>query len=168
MSYQSEFSDFTAFANQKGHKQAAIADAWDDFAGLNGYRSRGAYNGPMHQFFDERKETHAFRYNTAAVEQPGHPALYNLTAQTAYFKEVGQQACTELLTANGLKLGQIKPAPKDEAVPDNSNPYSPKFRGTPAEKEAAINGLIRRLGTAKANTFANGQGYSVDGRPLRS
>jgi hypothetical protein len=125
------------------------------------------FNGSVSDFFKARREDKAHWFELPKPDASEHAALHSLTAQGQYAREHGQAALEQLLGSAGLKLGQIKAAPKNDAVPDNStNPYSPKFHGTPAEREAAINGLIRRLGTAKATTYAHGQGYQVDGRPL--
>lgn len=94
-----------------------------------------------------------------------HAAFYSLSAQGAYVREHGEAATRELLKTEGLKLGQVKPAPKAEVTGSN-NPYSPEFKGTEAQREARIQSLIKSSATL-ATQLAKAAGKTLTNQPLQ-
>jgi hypothetical protein len=106
-------------------------------------------------------------FSAEPVEQPkNHPATTNLTAQAAYFKEHGEAATLALLSDAGLKLGQIKPAAKDDGeMAASNNPYSDGFKG---DREARIASIIKSGGTRLASSLAKSAGKTIDNKPLQA
>jgi hypothetical protein len=158
MSVYNLYEDFEAFAIREGHLQSALQDAWQD------YSQSGDIS--MSAFLKARRETHPHRYQTFQpdVGNVDHAALYSLAAQSAYLREHGENATREFLASQGLKLGQIKPTPKDE-ITDSTNPYSDKCKLSAAEKEKKISALVR--GNAKlATSLAKSAGKTITGQPL--
>jgi hypothetical protein len=106
-------------------------------------------------------------FGAEPVEQPkNHPATTNLTAQAAHLKEHCEAATRALLSDAGLKLGQIKPAAKDDGeIAASNNPYSDGFKG---DREARIASIIKSGGTRLAASLAKSAGKTIDGRPLQA
>jgi hypothetical protein len=73
-------------------------------------------------------------------------------------------------TKIGVKPGEKQPEDNGESggPSAHSNPWSPKWHGTPAQAEAEKARLIRRLGTKAAASIAKSAGYSVLGAKLKS
>lgn len=160
MSVFNTFEDFEAFGIRDGHLQSALQDAWLD------YSQSGDIS--MREFFKARKETHPHRYKTfvADTNNVGHAAIFSLAAQGAFLREHGEAATVELLKTQGLKLGQVKPAPKADATTGSNNPYSSEFKGTEAQREARIQSLIKSSATL-AGQLAKAAGKTLTNQPLR-
>lgn len=158
MSVFNLFEDFEAFGIREGHLQSALQDAWQDY-GQSGDIS-------MREFFKARRETHPHRYQTFVPDAGSvdHACLYSLAAQSAYLKEHGENATREFLASQGLKLGELKPTPKDE-VTESTNPYSDKCKLSAADKEKKISALIRGNATL-ATQLAKSAGKTLTGQPL--
>jgi hypothetical protein len=170
-SYDSHhFEDFQAVGLQEGHKEPAFPDAFDDYSGIGGYAQRGPYDGPMRSFFKERKVTQPHRYNSFApsADNAEHAAFFSLAAQGAHVKEFGEQATRELLATENLRLGQIKKPVAKSEIADSTNPFSDKFSGTPAQKEARIASLINSDGGKFAAQLAKAAGKTITGGPLQA
>jgi hypothetical protein len=64
-----------------------------------------------------------------------------------------------------MKLGQVRQAPKAE-VTGSTNPYSDEFKGTPEQREARIQALIKSSATLAAQ-LAKAAGKTITNQPLR-
>jgi hypothetical protein len=170
MSYETQIEDFNSVGIQAGHKQGALNDAWADFSGIGGYAARGPYDGPMVNFFKERKVTASFRYHdyAPAADNPEHACLFSLKAQGEHVREFGEAATRELLASQGLKLGMIKKVEKDDPDDSANNPYDDNFlkSHTPAQREDRIKSLIKSNATL-ATRLAKKGGKTVTGQPLQ-
>jgi hypothetical protein len=158
MSYDAQFADFQAVAIQAGHLQAAIYDAWQDF---------NSFDGPMIDFFKARKETHPHRYHSfvPAADSAEVAATTSLAGQAAHVKEFGADATRELLASFGMKLGQIRAPAKADPAKGENNPYSPEFKGTPEQREARIQSLIKSSATLAAS-LAKSCGCTITGQKI--
>jgi hypothetical protein len=156
------FEDFEAFGIREGHLQSALQDAWMDYSACGDIS--------MREFFAERRKTHPHRYNTFTPtdDNPEHAAFFSLAAQGAYLREHGEAATRELLASQGMKLGQVRPPAKVDAetIKGSTNPYSPQWKGTEAQREARIASLINS-GTSLASSLARAANRTIDNKPLQ-
>jgi hypothetical protein len=160
MAYWVLRDDFDAAARRHEHLDAALDDAWADFA---------TFNGSMEQFFVARKKTHPHRYKVEAVDTTAAPELYNVDAQVRHARANGEDATRVLLASHGLKLGQVLKAKSEgNNLTESTNPFSDRFKGTAAEKSAAIGRLLTSKGGSKlVRDLAAAGGKTIDGLPLR-
>jgi hypothetical protein len=96
--------------------------------------------------------------------------LYDIKAQTAYFKTHGEAATVAHLAKHGLKLGVVTARPKDKSsgddgVPPSTNPWAKNFKGDAAAREARRQAIIKSS-TALARKLAANEGLRIDGGPL--
>jgi hypothetical protein len=158
--------DFRAIGISMGVREIALGDAWLQFA---------SYDGSARDFFSERRSSSDPETNKAhwfaapAADTVEHAAFYSLSAQGAYVREHGEAATRELLATEGLTLGKIKPAKADdpEGITGTKNPYSEKFVGSEAERQARITSIIKQGGTKLAASLAKSAGKTIDNKPLQ-
>jgi hypothetical protein len=98
--------------------------------------------------------------------------LYDIKAQTAYFKTHGEAPTVAHLAEHGLKLGVVMARPKDknsgdDGVATSTNPWSKSFKGDAAAREARRQAIIKSS-TALARKLAANEGLRIDGGPLLS
>ena len=106
--------DFRAIALQQGVREVCLADAWLRFDG---------YSGSVREFLKEVKPEAEHWWAAPKADSADSAALYSIAAQGELVKTHGAAFVTSLLSAEGLKLGQIKKAPKEDFSGTN-NPYA--------------------------------------------
>jgi hypothetical protein len=157
--------DFRAIALQEGVREVCLADAWARFADRQ-------YNGSVREFVKEAKSstdpeilaTHWFAAPVA--DSADSAALYSLAAQGELVKTHGAVFVTSLLAAEGLKLGQIKKAPKEDFSGTN-NPYA--LPASDPKRAAKIVALVSSGNPKTASLTARlalAAGMRIDGTPL--
>jgi hypothetical protein len=150
-------TDFEAICLAAGMKKSAIVDALAQFPDDE---------TPVTQWLPAQRAEKPHWFEQAADNKA--PELYSLKAQAAHVIANGEAATRALMAANGMQLGQVKPAAKEDAetVTGARNPYSDKFHGTQAERQARIASLIKSGGTKLAASLAKSAGKKIDGSPL--
>jgi hypothetical protein len=154
--------DFRALFLAAGGREVAMDDA------LMAYDTYALGDESVHAFitrFLKPERPHQFTVPTKAADDA--PELFSIDAQGRYAKEHGAAALGDFLKQRGLKPGQVKPRPKDEA-PDatgEKNPWSPKFVGDAAARTAAQAFIIKK-GTKFAADMAKAAGFTIMGVPL--
>jgi hypothetical protein len=96
--------------------------------------------------------------------------LYAIGAQVRFVKEHGEAAATAHLAKHGLKLGSVTDRPKEkdtdaDGIAASTNPWSPKFKGTAAEREARRQAIIR-TSTRLAQKLSAHENLRIDGGQL--
>jgi hypothetical protein len=150
--------DFEAIALALGLRKSALQDAMAQYPD-DGATSVSEWLPKMRS-----ERPHWFELQTDGTEA----ALYSLKDQGAYIRQHGEGAAAELLAANGLKIGQIKQAPKPDAetIKGADNPYSDQSRLTPEERQKKIASMIRSMPTSAIASIAKAAGKKIDGTPL--
>jgi hypothetical protein len=151
--------DFEMIADQMGVLPipSLREDAWNQFV---------HFNGSVSDFFKARKQDKPHWFAAPAVESAEHKILFSVEEQNNYAREHGVEEVRKILAAENLKIGQTKPAPKEE-ITESTNPYSDAFVGTAEQKEAALSKLLRTQPTLAAS-LAKSQGKQVTGQLLRT
>jgi hypothetical protein len=139
-------------------REVAAEDAWMLFA---------TYDGTARDFFKERKgdKPHWFNNFAPDADSVEHAAFFSLKAQGEFVREHSLPELVELLKTEGLSPGKIKPPVKEDATTGSNNPYSDEFKGTPAQREARIQSLIKSHATL-ATQLARKARKTIDGLPL--
>jgi hypothetical protein len=153
--------DFRALFIAAGGREVALDDA------LALYDATAVGDESVHAFILRHKEDRAHWFTVATKAAPDAPELFSVDAQGRYAKEHGDLALNDFLKQHGMRPGQIRPRPKDEE-PDatgEKNPWSPKFKGSEAERTAKQASIIRQ-GTKFATAMSAAAGVTIMGVPL--
>jgi hypothetical protein len=149
--------DFEAICLANGMMKSAVQDAFAQFPDDGTAAS---------EWVPQQRATKPHWFRQPADDSL--PELYSLTAQSAHVKAHGEAETRALLAANGLKLGEIKAAPKvdEKTIKVADNPYSHQSRLTPAERQKKIASMIRSMPTHAVASIAKAAGKKIDGTPL--
>jgi hypothetical protein len=153
--------DFRALFIAAGGREVALDDA------LALYDATAVGDESVHAFILRHKEDRAHWFTVATKAAPDAEELFSIDAQGRYAKEHGAAALGDFLKQHSMKPGQVKPRPKDQE-PDatgENNPWSPKFKGSDAERATAQARIIK-MGTKFAATMAASAGVTIGGVPL--
>jgi hypothetical protein len=104
-----------------------------------------------------------------------------MSARAALFKAIGEGPYNEAMKAwsadHSLKPGKAPSGKTDSDLSDDekvlaargeTNPFSPKFKGTPEEKTARIASLIKTDGGKFAARIAKAAGVTLTGQPIQA
>jgi hypothetical protein len=93
----------------------------------------------------------------------------NITEQGKLVKLLGGDLAkaAEIAAEYGGEIGTLKAAEPEPDKTGKSNPWSDNFEGTPAQKQAEQDRILRTRGTAMATALAKAAGYSVLGYKLK-
>jgi hypothetical protein len=154
--------DAFAVGRAKGLREPALEDA------LALYDATAIGDESFQAFILRHKEDRAHWFMAPASSDAAPEEIYSVDAQTRFVK-AGNSVLDlqDLLKRHGLKPGQVKPRPKEEA-PDptgEKNPWSLKFKGDAAARTAAQASIIKQ-GTKFATAMAKAAGVTIMGAPL--
>lgn len=154
--------DFLAIGRnrQPPFREIALEDAWARFA---------TFNGSATEFFNwaDSPENKPHWFSAPAPDTPESAVFYSRQAQSAFVREHGEAALTDLLKTENLKPGFTKAPVKTDpaAMPDTLNPWSRAFSGSEQERNARI-ASVCKMGTKLANDLAKAAGTVIH-KPLR-
>jgi hypothetical protein len=154
--------DFDGIMLRHGIREVALDDAWMVY---------GDYEGTASEFAKAQQTERPHWFAVPVAESSDEKCLFSVEEQSRYARANGEAALLSLLKANGLSPGRVLPPVKSDpadAIRGANNPYADNFKGTPAEREAAIARLINnRNGTGLATQLARAAGKTLTGQKLQ-
>jgi hypothetical protein len=119
------------------------------------------------EFKDAMKKECEHYFAAPVAADKNNALLYSRIAQSEAVKELGADTVAEILRAEGLKLGQVRPAPVVDPATQfkdaTTNPYLPGFKG---DREAKIASIIR-TDHKLAERLAKAAGKNLVGQALQ-
>lgn len=98
----------------------------------------------------------------------------SLTAQGAVVRKYGETRAAEIAAQFGASVGVMKPGKVPDTIKSGTNASNPfaKLRGADGKIDptaaAKVDGLIKSLGTKKAEAIARAVGKTITGLPLQA
>jgi hypothetical protein len=170
-------ADIRAACDRAGVLEAAQADFIDE------YRAGRFARNEVDDWIDKSRESKPQRWAFGGKEDAelfvrAFGEEPSLTAQGQVVAKYGEARAAEIAAQFATKVGSMKPGKSPEYVKKNGN--SSDHSGNPFNKlrnadgtinksvETEVAGLIKRLGTKKAEAIAAAAGKTLSGLPLRT
>jgi len=161
------YEDFIALglSRQPPLREVAADDAWLAF---RDYEHVHGYDASATTFYKEHLETSPHWFVQPQGEHTDEPEwLFNIDAQARAYK-AEPEIVRIGLADRGLRIGQILKRPQSNGkIEDSTNPWSDKFKGDAAARQARVVSIIKGLGAGTASKLAAAQNKTLTGEPLR-
>lgn len=156
--------DFNAITLGLGMREVVV-ESGDP---MRKYDAEALSGESVREFFKRTAAEIPHYYSAPEPDTADEAALYSVDAQCRYAKANGDAALLGLLKSNGLTPGKVLPPIKEDPAKakGEANPWSPKFKGTEAERAAKLASIMRQ-GTKFAASMAKAAGKTITGADLK-